>query len=100
MRPVFLDHHSTTPTDPRVVAAMLPWFTEQCGNPHSVDHEWGWEEEEVVEAARRTLVVAPVIEPAPIPFPSGATEANNLALFGLAADLRTRGLTEILVSPL
>ncbi len=100
MRPVFLDHHSTTPTDPRVVAAMLPWFTEHCGNPHSVDHEWGWEAEEAVEAARRQLAAALGTEPAAITFTSGATEANNLALFGLAADLRARGLMEILVSPL
>jgi cysteine desulfurase len=100
MRPAFLDHHSTTPTDPRVLSAMLPWFAGRCGNPHSVDHEWGWEAEEAVEAARRQLASALDTEPAAITFTSGATEANNLALLGLAADLKARGRTHILVSPL
>jgi cysteine desulfurase len=100
MQSIFLDHHSTTPTDPRVVAAMLPWFGDRYGNPHSVDHEWGWQAEEAVEAARRQVAALLAVEPADIIFTSGATEANNLALFGLAADLRSRGLTHILTSPL
>ena len=59
---------------------MLPWFTEQCGNPHSVDHEWGWEAEEVVEAARRQLAVALGMEPAAITFTSGANAGLSRAV--------------------
>lgn len=87
--PIYLDHHATTPTDPRVLAEMLPWFTERFGNPHSVDHEWGWQAEEAVEAARRQVAALVGAEPAEIIFTSGATEANNLALLGMAPALRS-----------
>jgi cysteine desulfurase len=98
--PVYLDHHATTPVDPRVLAAMLPWFSETFGNPHSVDHAYGWAAEEAVEAAR--IEVASLIEAdrREIIFTSGATEANNMALRGLAPALAAAGRTEILASPL
>jgi cysteine desulfurase len=86
--PIYLDHHATTPTDPRVLEAMLPWFGERFGNPHSVDHEWGWQAEEAVETARRQVAALVGAEPAEIIFTSGATEANNLALIGMVPALR------------
>jgi cysteine desulfurase len=81
-RPIYLDHHATTPVDPRVVEAMQPFFGVQFGNPHSVEHSFGWEAERAVEAAR--LEVAQLVggHPGEIVFTSGATEANNLAILG------------------
>ncbi len=80
--PVYLDYQATTPTDPRVVAAMLPFFTEEFGNPHATNHDYGRRAEEAVGAGR--LAVANLIgaDPKEIIFTSGATEANNLALTG------------------
>jgi cysteine desulfurase len=99
MRPIFLDHHSTTAVDPRVLEDMLPWFAEKAGNPHSVDHSWGWEAEEAVEKARRQVAALAGALTSEVIFTSGATEANNLAIFGIAAELRARRKTHILVSP-
>lgn len=98
--PVYLDHHATTPVDPRVLARMLPWFTEAFGNPHSVDHAYGWAAEEAVEAARREVAALIEADPREIVFTAGATEANNLALRGLAPALAAAGRTEIVASPL
>jgi len=98
--PVYLDHHATTPVDPRVLAQMLPWFTEQFGNPHSVDHAHGWSAEEAVEAARGEVAALIEADPREIIFTSGATEANNLAIRGLAPALAAAGRTEIIASPL
>jgi cysteine desulfurase len=98
--PIYLDHHATTPTDPRVVEAMLPWFGQRFGNPHSGDHEWGWQAEEAVETARRQVAALVDARPGEIIFTSGATEANNLALLGLAASLRADGRRHIVASPL
>lgn len=98
--PVYLDHHATTPVDPRVLAEMLPWFTGQFGNPHSVDHAYGWAAEEAVEAARARVAALIGADPREIIFTSGATEANNLALRGLAPALAVAGRTEIIASPL
>ena len=83
--PVYLDYQATTPTDPRVVDAMLPFFTENFGNPHSTVHAYGQRAEEAVAAAR--LAVAGLIgaDAKEIIFTSGATEANNLALKGCVA---------------
>ena len=84
VRPVFLDNQSTTPTDPRVVEAMLPFFTERFGNPHSTDHAYGWDAEEAVERARGDLAALIGASPRELIFTSGATEANNLAIKGAA----------------
>lgn len=90
MRPVYLDYQATTPTDPRVVEAMLPWFTERFGNPHSA-HEFGREAAAAVELARTRLAALIGADPREIVFTSGATEANNLAIKGSLAFLRETG---------
>jgi cysteine desulfurase len=82
--PIYLDYQATTPTDERVVAAMLPWFTERFGNPHSRDHRHGWDAAEAVEQARRQVAAIIGAMPREIVFTSGATEANNLAIKGAA----------------
>ena len=83
--PVYLDHHATTPLDPRVLDAMLPYLTEQFGNPHSAGHAYGWAAEEAVEGARTEVAALIGALPEEIVFTSGATEANNLAIRGTAA---------------
>jgi cysteine desulfurase len=82
--PVYLDHHATTPLDPRVLDAMLPYLTERFGNPHSVQHAYGWTAEEAVERARVQVAALIGALPEEIVFTSGATEANNLAIRGIA----------------
>lgn len=81
---IYLDNQATTPTDPRVVDAMLPWFTAQPGNPHSVEHAAGRAAEAAVEAARAEIAFLIGAEPREIVLTSGATEANNLAIKGVA----------------
>lgn len=83
-RPVYLDNQATTPCDPRVVEAMLPWFTEKFGNPHSAEHGMGRQAEEAVETARAAVAALIGADPREIVFTSGATEANNLAIKGSA----------------
>lgn len=90
-RPVYLDYHATTPVDPRVLEAMLPYFTEEFGNPASRQHAYGWRAEEAVEAARKQVAALINASPREISFTSGATESNNLALKGCADGLRTEG---------
>jgi cysteine desulfurase len=87
---IYLDYQATTPTDPRVVEAMLPYFSERFGNPHSVEHAYGWDAEEAVERGRAEVAALIGAEPREIVFTSGATEANNLAIKGAAAFHRER----------
>jgi cysteine desulfurase len=82
--PVYLDNQSTTPLDPRVLEAMLPYFTEHFGNPHSESHAYGRTAAAAIEEARREVAALIGADPREITFTSGATEANNLALKGAA----------------
>jgi cysteine desulfurase len=80
--PVYLDYQATTPCDPRVLQAMLPWFTEKFGNPSSITHAYGREAEAAVERARGQLAALIKADAREIVFTSGATEANNMAVKG------------------
>lgn len=81
---VYLDYQASTPLDPRVIAAMMPYFGEKPGNPHATDHSFGWEAAKAVELAAQQVATAIGADPDEVIFTSGATEANNLAIIGIA----------------
>jgi cysteine desulfurase len=90
-RPVYLDNQATTRCDPRVLAVMLPFFTEEYGNPHSAEHVMGQRAEMAVEAARAEVATLIGAEPREVVFTSGATESNNIAIKGAALHARRMG---------
>ena len=89
--PLYMDYGATTPVDPRVVDAMIPWLREHHGNPASRSHAWGWEAEEAVEKARADVAALIGADPREIVWTSGATESNNLALKGAAHFYQSKG---------
>jgi cysteine desulfurase len=89
--PIYLDYGATTPCDPRVVDAMIPWLREHFGNPASRSHAWGWEAEAAVEKAREDVAALIGADPREIVWTSGATESNNLAIKGAAHFYKSRG---------
>jgi cysteine desulfurase len=89
--PIYMDYGATTPVDPRVVDAMIPWLREHFGNPASRSHAWGWEAEEAVERAREQVAALIGADPREIVWTSGATESDNLAIKGAAQFYKTRG---------
>ncbi|NMG73961.1 IscS subfamily cysteine desulfurase [Aromatoleum diolicum] len=89
--PIYLDYSATTPVDPRVAQAMIPWLTEQFGNPASRSHAYGWEAEKAVEDAREQVAALVNADPKEIVWTSGATESNNLAIKGAAQFYKGKG---------
>ncbi len=89
--PVFMDYHSTTPVDPRVLETMLPYFSEKFGNAASKNHSFGWDAEDAVAKSREQIARLISCNTKEIVFTSGATESNNLSLKGVAGMYREKG---------
>jgi cysteine desulfurase len=94
--PIYMDDHSTTRMDPRVVEEMIPYLTETFGNPSSVNHSFGWDAQRAVDECRKSIAASFQAEPKDIIFTSGATESNNLALRGVC--LRNRQMGKHVIS--
>ncbi|CAK8163360.1 cysteine desulfurase IscS [Candidatus Xenohaliotis californiensis] len=94
---IFMDYQSTTPLDPRVMEAMMPYFMDKFGNCHSRDHCFGWEADEAVEDSRKKVASIIDADPREIIFTSGATESNNLALKGVS-DFYRKDYNHIIIS--
>ena len=91
MNVIYLDHHSTTPLDQRVLDAMMPYLTEKFGNASSIDHTYGYDASDAVESSRKNIATAIGSKPDEIIFTSGATESNNIALFGTMEKYKDQG---------
>ncbi|MEN3070182.1 IscS subfamily cysteine desulfurase [Uliginosibacterium sediminicola] len=89
--PIYLDYSATTPVDPRVAEKMIPWLTEQFGNPASRSHAYGWDAEAAVEKAREEVAALVGADAREIVWTSGATESNNLAIKGAANFYAAKG---------
>lgn len=83
--PLYFDNQSTTPMDPRVLDVMMPYLTNNYGNPHSKSHKFGWDTEQAVEDARQNIADVIGAQAKEIIFTSGATESNNLSIKGVSA---------------